>query len=155
MTSIVLSLAFLFGILFLLSFLIKKQIIKINYFKERRITANITSVILSLTIYLVLSISLTLYITKTPQIKFDKSVWVNNIGERHKMVDDLIQSDYLIGKEIDSLMMIFGKPLKSDIKKKIIEYELIERSWADFKVVKLKLYLENDVVTRFEYSRQK
>lgn len=120
MIATILSLIFLSGMLFLLTFLIKKQIIKINYFKERRITANITSVILSLTIYLGLSISLTLYITQPHQIKFDKTEWINNIHERHKMVDDLIQSDYLIGKEIDSLNMIFGKPIKSDIKKKII-----------------------------------
>tara|TARA_B110000967_G_scaffold121007_1_gene123648 strand:+ start:3989 stop:4456 length:468 start_codon:yes stop_codon:yes gene_type:complete len=155
MTSIVLSLAFLFGLILLIFSFIKRLIKKTKYFKERKKATNIVSVLLSFTLYFILSISLMLYITKIPQRKFDKSIWINKISERHKMIDDLIQSDYLIGKEKDSLEIIFGKPLKSDAENKIIEYELIGRTWADFRIVKLKLFLKNDLVSRFEYSEQK
>lgn len=152
MISIVLSLAFLFGLIFLFFLLIKKQIKKVNYFKERKIGANIVSVLLSLFLYSILSILLILYITKIPQRKFDKSIWKNNVSERYKMIDDLVQSNYLIGKEKDTIENIFGKPLKIDSEKKIIEYELISRTWADFRIIKLKLYIENDLVAKFEYS---
>ncbi len=155
MTSIILNLVFLFGMIFLFFFLIKKQIRKLNYFREKKTATNIVSVLFSLTLYSILSITLVFYITKVTQIKFDKSTWINKISERHKMIDDLIQSDYLIGKEKDSLENILGKPLKIDIENNIVEYELIGRTWADFRILKLKLHLKNDLVSKVEYSEQK
>ena len=68
------------------------------------------------------------------------------------MIDDLVQSDYLIGKDKDFLKNLFGKPLRIDTENKVIEYELIGRKWSDFRIIKLKLYIKNDIVHRFEYS---
>ncbi|WP_213520789.1 hypothetical protein [Nonlabens sp.] len=152
MISIILSLAILAGMIFLLFLLVKKQIKKVSYFKERKIGANIVSAILSIFLYLILSVSLLFHITKIPQRKFDKSIWKNNVSERYKMIDDLVQSNYLIGKEKDTVESVFGKPLKIDSEKEIIEYELIGRSWGDFRIIKLRLHMEDNLVKKIEYS---
>jgi hypothetical protein len=148
----IISLALLFGFVFMLFFIIKKQIRKVKYFKERKTATNLTSALLSLSLYSMLSIFLTLYLTRVPQRKFDKTTWINNVNDRYKMIDDLVQSDYLIGKDKDFLKNLFGKPLRIDTENKVIEYELIGRKWSDFRIIKLKLYIKNDIVHRFEYS---
>lgn len=138
-----------------LFFLIKWFYEKIKYFKEKKLLKNISAIITSIIFYFLISTLFFSIRTRTPKINFDEIVWKNNINERHKMIDDLIQSDYLIGKNIDSIEYVFGKPLKIDIEKNIIEYELIGRTWSDFKIIKLKLFLKNDLVSKFEYIVQK
>lgn len=138
-----------------LFFLMKWFYGKIKYFKEKKLLKNISAIISSIILYFLISTLFFSIITRTSKISFDKVVWKNDINERYKMVDDLIQSDYFIGKNRDSLEYIFGKPLKDNIENKIIEYELIGRTWSDFRIIKLKLYLQNDIVSKFEFTEQK
>ena len=65
---------------------------------------------------------------KIPKEKFYKIVWKESVSETHKMIDDLLQSDYLIGKEKETIESIFGKPLKIDTEYNTIKYELIGSS---------------------------
>ena len=148
MITIALILFFTFIFILFLFFLIKKFVIK--FFKEKTITVNIISVLISFFLYASLSISLIFYLTSTPKRKFDKSVWENNIGERYKMIDDLLDSKYFIGKKREQINKIFGTPKNSETEK--IEYEIIGRTWSEFKIYKIELLLENDVVTSFNYE---
>lgn len=154
MIHTLLNLLIILGITVPSFFLAKKLYKKIHYLKNK-VLINILSAISAIILYYVIFMLFFLFITRTPKINFDEIVWKNNINERHKMIDDLIQSDYLIGKNIDSIEYVFGKPLKIDNEKKIIEYELIGRTWSDFRIIKLKLFLKNDLVSKFEYIVQK
>lgn len=142
-------------IILLLFFLMKWFYGKIKYFKEKKLLKNILAVISSIVLYFLISTILFSIITRTPKSNFDEVVWKNNINERHKMIDDLLQSNYFIGKNKDNIESIFGEPLNIDIENKIIEYELIGRTWSEFRIIKLKLYLENDIVYKSEFKERK
>ena len=70
------------------------------------------------------------------------------------MIDDLIHSDYLIGKTKEEIESVFGLPKKNDNQNDIIKYELIGRTWGDFQIVNLKIFFEDNIVTSFEYSHK-
>ena len=65
------------------------------------------------------------------------------------MIDDLINSNYLIGKNKSKIEDIFGKPKKIIKTQDIWNYQLVGRTWADFKIINLKLYFKNDTIVEF------
>jgi hypothetical protein len=87
-----------------------------------------------------------------PQDNFDKTVWINNISERHKMIDDLLKSNYLIGKNFGEIREVFGEPKELDSDKNIIIYELIGQTALDFKITTLKLHIKDSIVQKFTYD---
>ena len=143
-------------IILLILFIIVTKIFKnISYFQERKKAKYFFSGLTAIFFYALFSLVFFNFLTKIPQEKFNEVLWKENVSERHKMIDDLLESDYLIGKQKDTIESIFGKPLKIDTEKSTMEYELISRSWADFNVIIIKLYLQNDIITRFEYLEQR
>ena len=123
---------------------------KFKYFEERKAITNVVSVIISVIIYSLLIQYLILIVTNIPQKKFDKTKWINNPTERYKMVNNLVESDYLIGKNKDTIISIFGKPIKQNHQTNTMSYEFIGQTWADFKIIKLELYIKNDTVSKTE-----
>lgn len=89
--------------------------------------------------------------TKIPKEKFDEIVWKENITERYKMIDDLLESDYLIGKSKKKIKDVFGEPEIVSEEGRVFQYKLVGRSWADFNLIDLKLYFVNDTVKKFDY----
>ncbi|WP_418637564.1 hypothetical protein [Winogradskyella sp.] len=146
-------------VIFLSSFLILFIVIKIllkktTYFRDRKKTRNIVTVVLALFLYYLFSLLFFNYLTEIPKVKFNENTWKDNISERHKMIDDLIHSDYLIGKTKEEIESVFGLPKKNDNQNDIIKYELIGRTWGDFQIVNLKIFFEDNIVTSFEYSHK-
>ncbi|PWH83660.1 hypothetical protein DIS18_03645 [Algibacter marinivivus] len=130
---------------------IKLILNKLNYFKEKKGFKNIISVLSAILIYSFISVLFFNNLTKIPKEKFDEIVWKENITERHKMIDDLLESEYLIGKSKNKINDVFGEPEMVLEDGKIFQYKLVGRSWADFNLIDLKLYFENDIVKKFEY----
>lgn len=151
MKDIILSLVF-FVVIILLIFIIVRLILnQLKYFKKRKIIKNILSALSAILIYFLFSVLFFNSLTKIPEEKFDETVWKENVSERHKMIDDLLESEYLIGKSKSKINDVFGKPKRVLEKGQIFEYELVGKSWADFKVINLKLYFKNNSVNKFEY----
>lgn len=86
-----------------------------------------------------------------PKKEFNEFIWKENISERHKMIEDLLSSNYLIGKSKSKVNEVFGRP-KNDLKNEIWQYELIGHTWSDFILYDLKLYFEDHTVVKFDYS---
>ena len=124
---------------------------KLNYFNKRKIFKNILSALAAILIYFLLSVLFFNSLTKIPKEKFNEMVWKENISERYKMIDDLRESEYLIGKSKNKINYVFGKPERILEEGKVFEYKLVGQSWADFKTIKLKIHFKNDSVTKFEY----
>lgn len=108
--------------------------------------------LLALIIYFLFSSLYFNYLTITPKEKFDELIWSKSVTERHKMIDDLLSSNYLIGKSKNKIKEIFGKPSKSFEKENTWNYELVKRNWSDFETVYLKIYFENNAVSKFDSS---
>ena len=150
MVSIIISLLFLFGLIFLFFLIIRKYIKNIKYFKNKIKISNVVSLILSIFLYLALSLSLMRYISGSTKREFDKSTWIRNEKERPKMVYDLLESNFFIGKSINEIEDILGKP--KIVKDQQSTYELIGKTWSEFLVYDVKLTYKNDSVTDFSYS---
>ncbi len=120
---------------------------KKNHYKTLSITIT-TLIIYILTIKLIFS-----SLSNIPKEKFDEIKWKSSVNERYKMIDDLIESKYIIGKNKEEIIGVFDSP-----KEKIIEeeenvwiYELIGRSWADFRITTLKIHFKDSIVYRVSH----
>ena len=59
--------------------------------------------------------------------RFKKNQWKTNPAQRYKMVDDLIESQILIGKTKDDVIFLLGKPnLSSTTENDMFTYRLGE-----------------------------
>ncbi|WP_299114640.1 hypothetical protein [uncultured Winogradskyella sp.] len=57
--------------------------------------------------------------------RFDKVLWENNSTQRYQMVDDLIESQILLGKTKDEVIVLLGQPYSSsNVEKDIFIYRL-------------------------------
>tara|TARA_B110000090_G_C13343816_1_gene432146 strand:+ start:624 stop:1106 length:483 start_codon:yes stop_codon:yes gene_type:complete len=125
---------------------------RINYFQKRKFTNSIVSGLIAVILYFTLNILFFNSITKVSKQRFNETLWKKEISQRHQMIEDLLKSKYLIGKSKDTINNLFGKPKKRIEEKNIYIYELIDRTWSDFKIVELKIYFENNIVIKFEDS---
>ena len=153
MKNIILSIITFIVILIVIFIVLRFILNKINYFKKRKITKNIVSGLSTMVIYFTLNILFFHSITKLPKQKFNETLWKNDISQRHQMIEDLLKSKYLIGKNKDTINDLFGKPKNRIEEKNIYIYELIDRTWSDFKIIELKLYFENNIVIKFDYEK--
>ena len=124
---------------------------RINYFKNKKLFKNLAIVSVTLIVYF-LAIKLILNILiSVPKEKFNETTWKSNINERHKMIDDLIESKYIINKDKDKIIEVFGEPKDKIIEDNIWIYELVGRSWSDFKITTLKIHFNDS--TAYKTSR--
>ena len=146
------SVAIVLTIITLLYFVINRLLLRIKSFKTNKLKRLFLSIFLSVFSYIIISFFFIKSLTSIPQEPFNESTWKNNVRERHKMIDDLLDSDYLIGKNKAKIIDIFGNPKEYDSVQNIMFYELYKRSWADIYIVDLKLFLENNSVVKFEFK---
>ena len=154
MKEIILSITFFLITIALMFFLLKLALSKLSYFKERKVVNNIVSILSAIIIYFFCSTIFFNSLTEISEKKFDEIIWNENINERHKMINDLLKSDYLVGKSRSRINRVFGKPERILEEGSVYEYKMVGRSWADFKIIDLKLYFENNTVKKFEYFKE-
>lgn len=59
------------------------------------------------------------------EVPFDKTLWENNPSERYEMVDNLIESQLLMGKTKAEVIALLGQPYSSStVEKDIFIYRL-------------------------------
>ena len=57
--------------------------------------------------------------------RFDKDQWRQNPSQRYKMIDDLIESQLLIGKTKDEVVLVLGQPnLKTSERNNAFAYSI-------------------------------
>ncbi|MFT7051080.1 MAG: hypothetical protein ACJAZK_001681 [Psychroserpens sp.] len=139
-------------IIIIIVFIAKWGLGKLSFFKSRKKHLYVISGLIGVLSFTIYALSLSYFITKMPQDNFDKTVWINNISERHKMIDDLLKSNYLIGKNFGEIREVFGEPKELDSDKNIIIYELIGQTALDFKITTLKLHIKDSIVQKFTYD---
>ncbi|WAC01883.1 hypothetical protein N7U66_18800 [Lacinutrix neustonica] len=125
---------------------------KFRLFKEKRPLKIVTSIILSIFIYFLISTVYLSFLTKQPEVEFNEKIWIEKPEERYKMIDDLLDSDYLRGKQKNNIKDVFGEPKIK--KEENWTYELIGRTWGDFKVFELNLQFENNIVNHFSFKEK-
>ncbi|OBX26440.1 hypothetical protein LX77_01380 [Gelidibacter algens] len=151
MSNIIVNWIIIVLVILVLFIIIRYLLSKLVYFRNRKKTKNIISILLAVTIYFYFSSLFFYNISLQTEEKFDEIVWINDINDRHKMIDDLLKSNYLIDKSRRKINDVFGKPKKT-IQDDIWVYELIDRTWADFELIELKIYFKDDTVRKFDYS---
>jgi hypothetical protein len=136
-------------VLIVILVLIMNKLLKNHHFFKRKKIRLTTVILASLLLYVILSNLFFKEITSEPHKKFDKKIWIKNKEKRYKMIDDLIESKYLINRSKNEVDEILGKP-ENRLNNDIYTYKLIDRTWSDFKIVKLTLYYKNDTVQMFK-----
>ncbi len=143
MTQVLLNLIPTILSIIIIWYLIKFIFNRINYFKNKKLFKNLAIVSVTLIVYF-LAIKLILNtLISVPKEKFNETTWKSNINERHKMIDDLIESKYIINKYKDKIIKVFGEPKDKIIEENIWVYELVGRSWSDFKITTLKIHFKD------------
>lgn len=133
-------------IILLLVYLIKLIMNKIGFFKERKIL-KVTAIFFStISIYLVIAYVTFSYISNGPDIDFDKKLWMENREIQYQMVDDLVESNILVGKTEYIVKGIIGEPTQISVEKNKWRYEITGRTWSEFTLITLELNFENGKV---------
>lgn len=140
---------FLVFIYLLVNFFIKNRL----KFKSRtkRILFTISTSIL---IYLILFLSTVfIYYGYTPQLDFDKQLWLEQPSKRYLMLEDLMESKLLTFYTTDEVKAKLGEPtIDND---SIFEYKIIEAGKLDFYENRLLIYHENKEVIDVDLKKRK
>ena len=82
--------------------------------------------------------------------RFDRDVWISQPSKRHKMVDDVIESQLLSGKTKDEVILLLGEPNSSSSSEKdIFLYRLGKApSFIESKREQLLIVFENERVLK-------
>ena len=136
-----------------LSWFIKLGLSRLKYFKHRAGLQYVTAFLATIIILCVCAIIYSSILTRKESEKFDEVVWIDQPENRHKMIDDLLESDYLIGKKREQIKNLFGEPLSINKENNKLQYELIGQNWAEFEIFRVSLYFENDRVSHFTYEK--
>lgn len=82
--------------------------------------------------------------------RFDKERWRSEPATRYKMVDDVIESQLLMGKTKDEVIVLLGKPNSSStIEKDLFLYRLGQQpSFFEAKREQLLIVFENQKVIK-------
>ena len=122
-------------------YLIKVIFNRISYFKNK--IKNLAIILATLIIYFLVIKLILNSLTSIPKERFNETTWKSNINERHKMIDDLIESKYIINKDKNKIIEVFGEPKDKIIEENVWVYELVGRSWSDFKITTLKIHFND------------
>ena len=79
------------------------------------------------------------------QMSFDKKIWVEDKTVQYQMIDDLIELDILIKKNKSEVINLLGNPTKI-INEKLWQYEIIGKTWSEFKLISLEIKFESNEV---------
>lgn len=143
MTQVLLNLIPTILSIIIIWYLIKFIFNRINYFKNKKLFKNLAIVSVTLIVYFLAIKMILNTLISVPKEKFNETTWKSNINERHKMIDDLIESKYIINKDKDKIIKVFGEPKDKIIEENIWVYELVGRSWSDFKITTLKIHFKD------------
>lgn len=135
-----------------IAFFAKWQLGKIPFFKSRRTASYVVSGLIGIMAIVVFAVGWTYYIIRMPQKKFNETIWVNDIQERNKMINDLLESDYLIGQKASHIKAVFGKPEAVNHEEGVLTYTLIGHTALDWKIISLKLFMKDSIVKSFTYD---
>ncbi len=97
--------------------------LKIGNDRSRKFIAIIPTLILSPIIYIGLVMIWMFSISYYPTNDFDQNEWNANVEERYKMSEDIIESEMLIGKTKDEVILILGNNFSTNNENRI-SYEL-------------------------------
>ncbi|MGB3605642.1 hypothetical protein, partial [Psychroserpens sp.] len=139
-------------IIIAIAFIAKWCLNKLSFFKSRRTLLYSLSFLIGVSTIIVLALSWNYYIFKIPQENFDETMWINESQNRHKMIDDLVESDYLIGKHVSKIRKVFGKPKNIRPNHNIKIYEIMTPYYLNIKITTLKLFVNDSVVRSFDYK---
>lgn len=150
---IILSFIITTGVLSILIIILWKIVNKIKFLKGRKVLKTIVIILGVIgTYFLIITIFFTA-LDYERNIDFDETVWKNEIRERSKMLEDLLHSNYLIGKKTSEIRDVFGKPYKINIDEGSMTYELVgDHGFLEIKVVYLRLHLNDSTVMNFDYE---
>ncbi len=98
--------------IYLLSKWVLKKM-KIGTIKNRKFLALIPTAILSPILYVGIIMIWIFSMAYYPKSDFDQHEWMVNQEERYKMTDDIIESEFLIGKTKEEVMELLGKDFYS------------------------------------------
>ena len=96
MTQVLLNLIPTILSIIIIWYLIKFIFNRINYFKNKKLFKNLAIVSVTLIVYFLAIKMILNTLISVPKEKFNETTWKSNINERHKMIDDLIESKYII-----------------------------------------------------------
>lgn len=145
MKNIFLGLLSTIIILLLLAFIIKKIFKKLNIFKNNKALKWFVVMLSSIAVYGVIIYIIFSFLLKNKQIEFDKNLWANKKEFRYQMIDNLIDSNILIGKNENKIKTILGAP-NIIVNDQIWIYEITGRTWAEFEFIILELQFDNNQI---------
>jgi Na+-transporting methylmalonyl-CoA/oxaloacetate decarboxylase gamma subunit len=113
-------------LLFIVTFFIGRMIFrrfKVGKDKHRTWFAIVFALVVSPIIYASVVISIFLYISYYPSREFNSQVWKTQADLRYEMSEDVIESEMLIGKTQEEILLLLGRDYSS-INESRITYEL-------------------------------
>jgi hypothetical protein len=118
--------------------------------KYRKYIAIIPTIMVSPIIYLMVMLIWFFSISYYPEEKFDSIKWKNNIEERYKMANDIIEKNILTGKTKDEIIELLGNDGYESGEGTVSYYLGFVPGLANIDPDVLILYFENDVVVKVE-----
>lgn len=125
---------------------------RIENIKKRKKVILISTIIFTAVAYAIYIFSFICYITKEPSRKFDKKIWKENINERFKMKESIMELKIPIGKDSNSIKELLGEPIRSESIAKNWSYDM-GSGVIGFGVAfrKLSITFENNKVTKVDF----
>ena len=78
------------------------------------------------------------------KINYNKKTWLEDKTIRYKMVDNLINSKVLIGKNKSEIIELLGKPNSTNLEENTWNYIIIGHNGLSSLLIKLDLFFSND-----------
>lgn len=133
-------------IILLLGYCIKFIFNRIQYFNKKKRLKQFLILITTLGVYVLFGFIMISYIIRTPNLNFDKKLWIEKEEVRYKMLDNLLNEEILIGKSYDEVELIIGYPDTISDDKWL--YNIIGRTWADYHFIQLEIEFNDGKATK-------
>jgi len=145
MSNFFLGLIPFFLIVITLSYIFNSFLKKRTQLRDKRYLRYVISLISTLSIYFLGSLIFFYSFLGIKKIDFVSDQWKENSKIRYQMTDNLIEKQILLKKNKEDIVALLGDP---DVvnEKKSWEYNIMERTWADFIPYKLLITFENSKV---------
>lgn len=124
---------------------------KIKIIKQKKNIVYITTVS-TLIFYFIISGLFFNFKEKTQNIEFNKYVWNNNEFERYKMIDNLLKTNIINGKDSTEIKSLLGTPNSKDLRKAEWIYLIIINKSFDHEIKKLKIKFEKNISNNINYE---
>jgi len=82
--------------------------------------------------------------------RFNQEIWLTDVGERYKMLDDILENKFLIGKTKQEVIVLLGEPdADSKLGDNYFVYRLgVPPSFFDSELQYLLVTFENETVIK-------